>query len=97
MPTRTSPRPRGKSPAHRKGRAVLRQALMFALERAAGTHNAAARWLKLRPSTLRRWLAGTHRIDVEAVVESRKLGRHFCTCLALAESRLVRKAGSHVR
>lgn len=92
MPARTSPRPRGKRPAHRKGRAILRDALVFALERAQGTHNAAARWLKLRPSTLRRWLAGTHRIDVETIVESKRLGRHFCTCLALAEKRFVRRA-----
>ncbi len=88
----TSPRPRGKSPTHSKGRAVLRHSLMFSIKRAGGTHNAAARWLKLQPSTLRRWLAGTNRIDVEAVIESKRLGRHFCTCLALAEKRFVKGA-----
>lgn len=72
-----------------KGRALLRGALEHALKRAGTTHATAARWLKHDVSTLRRWLAGTHRIDVEAVVESRKLGRHFCTCLALAEKRLT--------
>ncbi len=74
-----------------KGRALLRAALVHSIEKAGASHNAAARWLKKRPSTLRRWLAGTHRIDVEAVVESTKLGRHFCSCLALAERRLMRR------
>lgn len=74
----------------RKGRALLRVALVHAIDGAGATHAAAARWLKHDVSTIRRWLAGTHRIDVEAVVESRKLGRHFCTCLALAEKRASR-------
>lgn len=89
----TPPRPRRVSPPRNKGRAILRHALEFALKRADATHNAAARWLGLRPSTLRRWLAGTHRIDVEAVIESKKLGQHFCTCVALAEKRFMRSAG----
>ena len=68
----------------KKGRALLRVAFQHSLKRAGATHNAAARWLKKEPSTVRRWLAGTHRIDVEAVVDSAKLARHFCSCLALA-------------
>lgn len=76
----------------KKGRALLRVAFQHTLQRSGATHAAAARWLKKEPSTVRRWLAGSHRIDVEAIVDSRKLARHFCSCLALVVRRRERKA-----
>jgi hypothetical protein len=75
----------------KKGRALLRVAFSHTLERSGATHAAAARWLKKEPSTVRRWLAGSHRIDVEAIVDSKKLARHFCSCLALAVRRRDQK------
>ncbi len=75
-----------------KGRALLRVAFEHTIDRSGATHAAAARWLKKEPSTVRRWLAGSHRIDVEAIVNSRKLGRHFCSCLAIVVRRRDRKA-----
>lgn len=90
MPASNGVRRDGSRRAPSKGRALLRVALSHAIEHVGATHAAAARWLRHDVSTLRRWLAGTHRMDVEAVVESPKLGRHFCTCLALAEKRSMR-------
>lgn len=76
----------------KKGRALLRVAFGHTLKRSGVTHAAAARWLKKEPSTVRRWLAGSHRIDVEAIVDSKKLARHFCSCLAIVVRRRERKA-----
>jgi hypothetical protein len=84
--------PRNGSGNGNKGRALLRVAFKHTLERSGASHAAAARWLKKEPSTVRRWLAGSHRIDVEAIVDSKKLARHFCSCLALAVRRRDRKA-----
>ncbi len=83
---------RNRSGNGKKGRALLRVAFTHSLDRAGASHAAAARWVKKEPSTVRRWLAGSHRIDVEAIVDSRKLARHFCSCLALAVRRRDRKA-----
>lgn len=77
-----------------KGRALLRDAFVQALENAgiAGKAGVAARWLGKRSSTVRRWLAGTHRLDTEVVIESPQLGRFFADCLALKRAAAVRRA-----
>lgn len=92
MPRSNGSGGRNGRPSGDKGRALLRVAFGHTLERSGATHAAAARWLKKEPSTVRRWLAGSHRIDVEAIVNSKKLARHFCNCLAIVVGRRDRKA-----
>lgn len=76
---------RPKTPRLKRGRAILREALESAVDNEAPSHSAAARWIDKDVSTLRRWLAGTHRMDAEAVLDSERLAPHFARCVAIVE------------
>jgi hypothetical protein len=73
--------------SRKKGRALLREALEHTVSDVAPSHSAAARWLKKDASTVRRWLAGTHRMDVEAVLDSERLADPFARCLRIVVRR----------
>jgi hypothetical protein len=63
----------------------LRGALRYAVEHSGASLEASARWLGKDAATLRRWLRGERRIDVEAVMRSRHLWPLFLRCLVIAE------------
>ncbi len=94
MTGRNGRRPRPERAGLVNGRALLRDAFVQCLEYAgvAEKPGVAARWLDKRYSTVARWLAGTHRIDTESVIECPQLGRHFADCLALKRAAIIRKA-----
>jgi hypothetical protein len=74
---------------------VLR-ALAHAIEASGASRAAAARWMGIEVSTLARWFALRSSVNVEAVLDSRRLRRSFATCLALLTSRRSRKNHVHV-
>lgn len=80
----------GNSNGHGKGRQVFRLAFVHCLEITHTSINAAARWLKRSPETIRGWVNGTHRIDFEAVYLSQKLWPHFFRCLVMMERKARR-------
>lgn len=84
---RTPQRPSRVTRSLEKGRAILHEAAEHAIKESGASHNAVARWIGRDATTVRRWLAGTSRIDVEAFVGDPRLARAFATCLALTVKR----------
>lgn len=81
MPNRAPKRESAKARTPEQVRRLFRDAFVHCMDATGATSGAAARWLKRRPSTIRGWLAGTHRIDLEAVACSPKLWPHFLRCV----------------
>ena len=94
MTGRNGRRSSAERPGLVNGRALLRDAFVQCLEDAgiADKPGIAARWLTKRASTVRRWIAGTHRLDSEVILECPQLGRHFADCVALRRAAMVRRA-----
>jgi len=66
-----------------KARALLSGCLAQAIGETAPSHEAAARWMFVDASTIRRWLRSTVAINVEAVLASPKLGAAFRRALCV--------------
>lgn len=64
-----------------KVRAVLRVCLRQAIEKVGATQAAVARWIGINQSTLTRWLSGKRRVNLEAIMESRRFWPAFRECL----------------
>lgn len=74
----------------KRPRRVFCVAFVHSLEAAGVSVNAAARWMGKAPITVRGWIAGTHRIDFEAVYRSQKLWAPFFRCLVALERKARR-------
>ncbi len=85
MVSRSADPPRGKARTPEQARRLFHAAFVHSLEESGGSINAAARWLKKTPSTVRTWLDGTHRIDCEAVACAPQLWPVFLLCLRILE------------
>jgi hypothetical protein len=77
-------------PGHwvRRPEAICRSFMIQALRHAtaaAPSVTVAARWIGRPPATLRRWLAGTSRPDLRALMTHRKFWRMFRICLMRIE------------
>lgn len=70
-----------RSPATVAPRAVLREALLATVE-TAPSRASAAMWFGVDVATLRRWLSGETRMDVEAILRSRRLAPRLLDELA---------------
>src|SRR5690606_8586978 len=88
---------RGIARSPQQARALLRDALVQSAERLGWSQAALARWLRRRPSTVRRWFDCDHRIDVEAVLASPRLAPEFTRCLYILERRSRRGQRNHGR
>ena len=66
--------------SEKEARSVLIRSFAHALT-VAPSHAAAAKWMNRKPVTVRRWLSGDYRLDVEAIMCSPKLWRAFLGCL----------------
>lgn len=71
-------------------RAVLRGAFSHALAQVGESQAAVARWLRKDVSTIRRWQAGTVKIDVESIMRSGRLWAPFLRCLVILERKARR-------
>jgi len=57
------------------------------VDKSCRNHADAAQKIGISPSTLRTWMRGTHRINVEKVAAATNLWPHFLRCLVMLERR----------
>jgi transposase-like protein len=68
-------------------RRLFGAALAHAVDKSCRSHAEAARKIGISQSTLRTWLRGTHRINLEKVAAASNLWSHFLRCLVVMERR----------
>lgn len=67
--------------------AWVREAFVHAMAKAGASHRSAARWMRVAPSTVLRWVNGKVPVNPLKVFRSRRLAHHFLICLRIIDRR----------
>lgn len=90
MASRAARRASLKGPSEEESRKFFCEMFVQAVENSGASINAISLWVNRSAVTVRGWLAGTHRINQEALRRSPLIWSHFARCMMISERKARR-------